>query len=30
MKERIVEKAIQRNAEKQAKELSVPLEDLMK
>lgn len=30
MKERIVEKAIRRNAEKQAKELSVPLEDLMK
>lgn len=30
MKEKIVEKAIQRNAEKQAKELSVPLEDLMK
>lgn len=30
MKERIVQKAIERNAEKQAKELSVPLEDLMK
>ena len=29
-KARIVEKAIERNAEKQAKELSVPLEDLMK
>ena len=29
-KAKIVEKAIQRNAEKQAKELSVPLEDLMK
>ena len=30
LKERIVQKAIQKNAEKQVKELSVPLEDLMK
>ena len=30
LKTRIVEKAIQKNAEKQAKELSVPLEELMK
>lgn len=30
LKERIVQKAIQKNAEKQAKELSVPLEELMK